>query len=149
MYGQRYSSHDAIIQQYVKGKSVVDLGCGNGEWLPILREFGAAEVLGIDKDLPKGFRDTALRIDYASTVIDSPFVAVLFYPPNYRITGLVPLLEQAEIVIYRGCNTDEITACGGRTFFAISCGESCSNIERRNGLTCSYSGGSLDFLEST
>ena len=147
MYGQRYSSHDAIIQQYVKGKSVVDLGCGNGEWLPILREFGAAEVLGIDKDLPKGFRDTALRIDYASTVIDSPFVAVLFYPPNYRITGLVPLLEQAEIVIYRGCNTDEITACGGRTFFATSYGESYSSIKRRNGLTCSYSGGSLDFLE--
>lgn len=113
MYGQRYQSHDTIIEQYVKGKSVVDLGCGNGEWLPILREFGAANALGIDKDLPKGFRDTALRIDYTSTVIDSPFVAVLFYPPNYRITGLVPLLEQAEVIIYRGCNTDGITACGG------------------------------------
>jgi hypothetical protein len=98
-------SENSISQPHISVKS--------GEWLPIFREFGAAEVLGIDNNLPRGFRDTALRINYASTVINHPFVAALFYPPNYRITGLVPLLEQAEVIIYRGCNTDGITACGG------------------------------------
>jgi SAM-dependent methyltransferase len=37
-----------IVAQATPIKSVVDVGCGTGEWLAVARELGAEEVIGLD-----------------------------------------------------------------------------------------------------
>ncbi|MFI5329502.1 MAG: methyltransferase domain-containing protein [Desulfobaccales bacterium] len=39
-----------IIIGLIKPKSVVDVGCGTGEWLSIFKQYGVTTVLGIDGD---------------------------------------------------------------------------------------------------
>jgi len=46
------SAHEIVpcILDWVKPKSVVDLGCGMGTWLTVFQEHGIQDVLGIDGD---------------------------------------------------------------------------------------------------
>jgi SAM-dependent methyltransferase len=37
-----------LVCEHMRPHSVVDYGCGTGEWLAVFREFGAEEVLGVD-----------------------------------------------------------------------------------------------------
>src|SRR5947209_14212611 len=37
-----------IVLELIQPKSVVDVGCGTGEWLNIFKECGVEEILGID-----------------------------------------------------------------------------------------------------
>lgn len=37
-----------LLIDYVKPKSVVDVGCGSGEWLSVFRELGITHLLGVD-----------------------------------------------------------------------------------------------------
>jgi SAM-dependent methyltransferase len=37
-----------LVLEIVKPASVIDIGCGTGNWLAIARELGAREILGID-----------------------------------------------------------------------------------------------------
>jgi SAM-dependent methyltransferase len=39
-----------IIISLIKPKSVVDVGCGTGEWLATFKEHGVTDILGIDGD---------------------------------------------------------------------------------------------------
>lgn len=40
----------SIVQQYIKPSSVVDIGCGLGTWLSVIRNNGINDILGIDGD---------------------------------------------------------------------------------------------------
>jgi SAM-dependent methyltransferase len=48
--GSRRSARQIVplILQLVECSSVIDVGCGSGEWLAVFKEFGVEEVLGID-----------------------------------------------------------------------------------------------------
>lgn len=39
-----------LIQQLLRPRSVIDVGCGTGEWLASMREAGISDVLGVDGD---------------------------------------------------------------------------------------------------
>jgi SAM-dependent methyltransferase len=39
-----------LVMKLVGPKSVVDIGCGTGTWLSVFREWGVAEVYGVDGD---------------------------------------------------------------------------------------------------
>jgi len=52
LHGSLQSAREIIplIMKLVKPKSVIDVGCGKGVWLSAFKEFGIADVLGIDGD---------------------------------------------------------------------------------------------------
>lgn len=39
-----------IIFEYIKPKSVIDIGCGVGGFLSIFKEMGISDILGVDGD---------------------------------------------------------------------------------------------------
>ena len=112
------------IRPFIEGKTVVDLGAGDGRKGKILSRSGAQHVYCVDKNLPGRFRGRKLTwvrgyftdqavIDSLPTEIDVAFVS---WPQNYRIEGLIPILERAKVVIYIGCNYDG-AACGWPQLF--------------------------------
>lgn len=54
-----------IILKYIKVNSVLDVGCGLGTWLSVVRDFGISDIIGIDgeyvdKDLLGKYLDLSL-----------------------------------------------------------------------------------------
>lgn len=49
-HGSHRSAQKVVpeIWKIVQPKSVIDLGCGTGEWLALLKQQGAKEILGVD-----------------------------------------------------------------------------------------------------
>ncbi len=43
-----------LIMELLHPRSVVDVGCGTGTWLSVFRQFGAKEILGIDREYVTG-----------------------------------------------------------------------------------------------
>jgi SAM-dependent methyltransferase len=39
-----------LVLQYVRPRSVIDVGCGQGTWLAVFREHGVGDVWGVDGD---------------------------------------------------------------------------------------------------
>lgn len=39
-----------LVLDFIRPTSVVDVGCGTGSWLAVLREFGVSEAVGLDGD---------------------------------------------------------------------------------------------------
>jgi SAM-dependent methyltransferase len=73
--GSRSSAREIvpIILKLIDPKSVVDVGCGNGDWLSVFREFGIEEVLGIDGDWVD-VRELKIPVDrFRSVDLKSPF----------------------------------------------------------------------------
>lgn len=110
------------LASLVGGKVVWDLGAGN-LGLSILLHRMEAEVTAIDYILlpelghhkdPEGVVCVGKRYD---AVVPEPIdVAFLSWPTNYRLPGLIPILEQAETVVYLGSNFDG-TCCGFSELF--------------------------------
>jgi 2-polyprenyl-3-methyl-5-hydroxy-6-metoxy-1,4-benzoquinol methylase len=55
-----------ILFEYVKPRSVLDVGCGRGAWLAVARELGIADVHGVESNL----------FDRARLVIDPALVTI-------------------------------------------------------------------------
>jgi SAM-dependent methyltransferase len=54
-----------LVYGLVQPKSVVDLGCGTGEWLSVFAELGAEEILGVEHP---GFERSLLSVPSAAVV---------------------------------------------------------------------------------
>lgn len=39
-----------IVLEYIYPKSVLDVGCGGGDWLSIFKQYGVEDIIGIDGD---------------------------------------------------------------------------------------------------
>lgn len=120
MYGQLSPEQREVVAAFVRGKRVIDLGCGNCALANIMIETcGAAHVTAINykmsprEDVPKISFVSSLFEDYDGEV---PEVAFLSWPVNRPVPALLRLVERAETVIYLGKNTDG-TSCGWLDLF--------------------------------
>lgn len=140
MYGQLSPEQREVVAAFVRGKRVIDLGCGNCALTNVLIETcGAEHVIALDykmpprEDVPKIAFVNSLFEDYDSEV---PEVALLSWPVNRPLPALLRLVEQAETVIYLGKNTDG-TSCGWRGLYEHFSGRAVLRHlpDRRNTLT--------------
>lgn len=109
------SSAEALVPavlQLVHPKSVVDVGCGDGTWLSVFREFGVTDTLGIDGEyVDRGL----LRIpqdEFRAVDLSEPFklgrsfdLAISLevaehLPPNSAQTFVASLTALAPIVLF-------------------------------------------------
>ncbi len=101
-----------IIIALIKPKSVVDVGCGTGEWLSIFKEYGVTTVLGIDGDYvnPKNFKISEheflpfdltkpLRLDQESDLVISLEVAE-HLPPECAEMFIGSLTHLGPIILF-------------------------------------------------
>jgi len=117
-FGHLTETMAQTIRTYVEGKRVWDLGSGDFHYARELLLLGADSVLAIDKEWrgrpPEG---VTFRQDYFFDITPEPIeVAFISWPANYNLTGLIEILEQAQTVIYLGCNLDG-SACGWKGLF--------------------------------
>jgi hypothetical protein len=109
----------AALKSLVSGRVITDLGAGDLSLAHFLIDFGATQVIAIDKEpLPR--RCDSGRVNYIRSYFEAYYepidVAVISWPPNHCI-GLTRLCQRANRVIYIGKNTDG-TACGNLELFA-------------------------------
>ena len=117
-----------VLAPVIDGRRVCDLGAGAFVLTADLIALGARRVDCVDKSLP---RQVPARVQAAAAragcalglheqrfadlgpdVTASANVALLSWPVNWRLAGLVERLLTVPVVVYLGKNTDG-TACGG------------------------------------
>ena len=113
--------HEAVVQEYVKGKVVWDLGAGRLTLAEKLVALGASRVFAVEKEegllSPPWSHVTALWCCIDQAPFPQPDdVVFLSWPLNHVLGGLVERLEQAGTIIYLGMN-DGVSACGGPDFW--------------------------------
>lgn len=72
----RRLDYEMILRLLPSGASVVDLGCGNGELLSILRSRGHAPLLGIERDQEEVVRCIERGLDVVHADLDQGLAAV-------------------------------------------------------------------------
>ena len=100
-----------VVLELVRARSAVDVGCGDGSWLQVLRELGTDEVVGIDGPWALG----RLKIDPTSFVpldLHSPLgldrrfdLAISLEVAEHLPAGVAPgfvqqLTELAPVVLF-------------------------------------------------
>ena len=65
-----------ILRLMPKGASVVDLGCGNGELLSILRDRGHASLLGVERDPAEVAECVSKGVDVLHADLDRGLAAI-------------------------------------------------------------------------
>lgn len=121
MYGKHIKSQISLIQKTINGKGVIDLGCGTDTpWIPHLAKT-ANFVIGVDKDLSttQSHHSNVYLCKQYFHQYNYPVPEIVFmsWPVNYESSGLIDILQRAEILIYVGCNMSP-TACGTPDMFA-------------------------------
>jgi Ribosomal protein L11 methyltransferase (PrmA) len=103
----------------IHGKTVADLGCGDGALAMDLAYWGAKHVHAVDK--------SPCRVAHTNVTFHLAYfdkwkmprgveVITLFWPQNNSLPGLVEILDKVPEVIYVGANT-EGSACGNTDLF--------------------------------
>lgn len=78
-----------IVMEFLKPRSVVDVGCGSGRWLAVFAAHGVREILGVDSE--------ALPSDVLAVPSSAVLRRDLTYPLTlHRTFDLVVCLEVAE-----------------------------------------------------
>jgi hypothetical protein len=138
-YGTLTSEQEKLVERFVRGQVVYDLGAGDLYLTCELLRLGAVRVIAIDKEdfrrygIPDEvvYRKMLFR-DVKETSIDTAFVS---WPSNYD-NGLLPLLRRSKTIIYLGKNTDG-TACGIPSMFRYLLKRKAECIpDRKNTLIC-------------
>ena len=73
-----------LVYGLVQPKSVMDLGCGTGEWLSVFAELGAEEILGVEHP---GFDRSLLSV---------PSTALSFRIGTSKVTAVWPAAKSTE-----------------------------------------------------
>ena len=116
-YGEMTPDMVQAICPHVVGKSVWDLGAGDGWHSRLLLRLGASQVTAVDRHVPHapGLGITWIKSYFLDLRIppEGIDVAYVAWPVNHtRIPGLERILAQSRVVIYIGTNTGG-SACGG------------------------------------
>jgi hypothetical protein len=126
-YGVYTDEMKALVAELVRGKEVWDLGAGNLSGTRMMLRMGAARVYAVDKEdfrLECTPRNTTLLtcpfadLTLGDTEID---VALVAWPVNRSLPGLVSILERARTVVYLGSNVGG-DACGWPGLFRYLAG---------------------------
>ena len=114
-YVQLNGNQTRYLRDLVKGKVVADLGCGMGMLTKLMARWGATRVHGVDKE-PISYRNSK-RVHWHRSYLaywqmpSDVEIAVVAWPQNSPLQGLVELLQAVPHVVYIGRNTDG-TVCG-------------------------------------
>lgn len=121
MHGCLSPAQSEALIPFIRGRSVVDLGAGEGDLSEWLAENGAAKVVAVDKTPPGpgSYLHPAIycvtgRFDALSDLV--PDIAFVSWPVNQQQSGLFRILRNARMVIYLGKNTDG-SSCGHPDMF--------------------------------
>lgn len=103
----------STLRSFVRGKTVFDLGAGDLSLAILVKKWGAARVVGVDrKRMPSIPGIERIEGDWAySDVKEVPEVALLSWPINSPNPRLLKLVKKSRSVVYLGKNTDG-TCCG-------------------------------------
>ena len=139
-YGSMSDAQCEAFKPFVIGKTIHDLGSGDGVLALLMAQIGAKKVIAVDKqDFPRAAKFAA-QIEFRSTLFEdfneSVETIFLSWPDNHPLEGLLPLVTQAKTVIYLGKNTDG-SVCGWPELFKEFSGrEILKHLpERKNTLT--------------
>ena len=111
-YGTLSLEQSGNLRPFLKKARVYDLGAGDLRLSRTLLHLGARHVFAVEKEAdcrPALKEITYLHTTFRDFIDPAPLVFVS-WPPNWE-TGLRPIMEKAETVIYLGKNTDGIS-CG-------------------------------------
>jgi hypothetical protein len=112
---------EAAVQRTVVGRLVHDFGAGNLVFARLLAEYGAREIVAVEKE-PYGrpMKATMGRVQLRRMLfadflrLNEPLdVGVVSWPLNRSDLDLLQLIERCKTVIYLGSNTD-CNQCGGK-----------------------------------
>lgn len=120
-YGTLTDEMQQSLGPFVHGKEVWDLGAGDLEHAETLVALGATQVIAVDKTkMPKPLSNRIRAIWTYFANLDVPAsgirVAFIAWPINYIMPELFPILEQSDVVVYLGSNTDG-NSCGWKGLF--------------------------------
>lgn len=125
-FGRLTEEMAALLKRVCAGKEIWDLGCGHGHLsLFLAGKCDVRKVVAIDSNplidsiLDHPLIETRGGV-YFKDVEPPPEgidIALVSWPSNGLIRGIVPLLKAANEVIYLGKNTDGL-ACGTPSFWA-------------------------------
>lgn len=103
-----------LVQDIVKAKSVIDIGCGVGAWLKAFREIGCENILGVDGDYVDR---NLLKIPS-----DQFKVADLSQPFHYGPFDLAISLEVAEHIPASAADifVESLTKCADAILFSAA-----------------------------
>lgn len=120
-YMRDIDEHLELLEAWVKGRKVVDLGCGQyARQSLIMSEWRPPHILAVDKnpyigdpfDLPRNIDyKQAYFCDLTPEDVQGYDLALLSWPRQYNVHGLEALLKLLPCVVYVGKNTDG-TGCG-------------------------------------
>ena len=68
--------YEMILRLVPKGASIVDLGCGNGELLSILRDLGHTPLLGVERDASEVAESIARGLNTVHADLDEGIAAI-------------------------------------------------------------------------
>lgn len=111
-----FDEQSKYLRHVVAGKVVADLGCGDGTLSRAMVGMGALHVHAVDKapfKIPGASKSTSHQT-YFQDWVAAPHgieVAVVCWPQNNSLPGLVEILRGIQHVVYVGKNTDG-SACG-------------------------------------
>lgn len=117
MYGSPSTTQQQQIQKIISGRRVHDLGCGDCVLARLLLDWGATEVVAVDKDpfkpspTRRGLTFTQAYFEYFDSITPEIDLAFMSWPSNRQESALLRLTKKAKTVVYLGKNTDG-TMCG-------------------------------------
>jgi len=115
-YAQLNKDQTRYLRDIVKGKVVADLGCGRGLLSKLMARWGASMVHGVDKESSTHHRNSP-KVHWHQSYLaywqmpTDVEIAVVSWPQNSPLQGLMELLQAVPHVVYIGRNTDG-TSCG-------------------------------------
>lgn len=129
-YGGFSPQQGAVLESYVRGKRVLDLGSGDGVKASYLLDLGSSHVLCVEKEFVRPSEHLANRTflhtrmeDLPETAFTGADIALLAWPQPYTIPFTPKFhlgLDAVEFLIYQGKNTDG-TVCGDPILFRYLC----------------------------
>lgn len=117
-YGAITKEQLAYVRKFVKGRTVYDLGCGDGTYASMIARY-CNRLVAVDKESYHVKKLSKLSNvecvvsyfkDYHPDVQEDD-VALFFWPVNYNSTDMVTIERLFRNVIYLGSNVN-MSACG-------------------------------------
>jgi hypothetical protein len=123
VYGTLTEAQAKFVREVVRGRRVHDLGAGICTCAKLLLQWGATEVIAIDKERYKVAPEPGLTIvqayfeAYINAHPTEPIdVAFVSWPANRLDGDLIRLVSLAKTIVYLGKNTDG-SMCGDPHLF--------------------------------